>query len=128
MRIDVIEVIRVDPQQVYRGNQLVRLLGPHDLRLRIKNDSQHEITIHSVQIEPDAQETYTEDPSQPVEKTIMPGGSEEFGFVLNVYAERASAPPENALDYVKLTLACSNEEKDFFETGSYPVTHQRSGS
>ena len=128
MRIVVIELVRVDPQAEFRGKTLVQLLGPHDLRIRVKNDSQHEITIHWVQIESDVLDTYSQDPSEPVEKTIMPGGSEEFGFILTVYPERASAPTATALEFVKVTLGCSDEESEFIDNGSHSVTHQRLGS
>jgi hypothetical protein len=127
--IDVIELVRLPPETVQRrGAPIIQLVGSHDIRVRVKNQSEHVITIHSLKLDPDALDTYTDDPSQTIDREIAPGGEEMFEMILNVDADRNAAGLPPSLDYVKLTMACSDESSNFIETGSHSVTHLRSGS
>ena len=128
MRLQVFELVRVPPGSVIaQGAPILQLLGPHYLRIRVDNQSEQNVTIHSVKLDPDARETYTDDLSQSIEKTIPPGGFDMFDVILNVYADRHAMPSDRALDYVKIMMSCSNDTTDFVDSGSHAVSHQRSG-
>ncbi|HJT16085.1 MAG TPA: hypothetical protein VJ853_01785 [Thermoanaerobaculia bacterium] len=120
--VTVFETVTVSP---FNGVQAVTLLGSHMLRVQIENRSHQEITVHSIQLQPNDPDLFSDDPSQSIELLIGPGQSQTFDTYFNVSANsRTARPTAQMLESIRVDLSCTGTESgNFIAGGTYSVNH-----
>jgi hypothetical protein len=112
------------------GPRAVTLIGSHILHVQIDNRSHQEITVHSIQLQPNDPDLFSDDPAQSIELLVGPGETKSIDTYFNVSANsRTQRPTSQILESIRVDLSCSAADTgNFLAGGTYSVNHVASGS
>ena len=109
----------------YGDFRAATILGSHMLRVQIENRSHQDITVHTIRLEPNDPDLFTDDPAQSVEEIVGAGDKRSFDMYFTISSNpRTRSTTSRMLDSIKIDLSCTaSETGNFVAGGTYSVNH-----